>query len=131
MGNRLQGLLNRYIFADELSLDARRINTMLFFGFLVAVGCTIMRFVEGSSTLSLVIQAAFILAVIVAAIMVTVYRIYTFAIYATIVFLNVLLFPLAFFLNGGLATGMPAFFAMGIALIAMLTSGRRCGVLIA
>ncbi|MDR2586684.1 MAG: response regulator, partial [Coriobacteriales bacterium] len=40
-------------------------------------------------------------------------------------------FPLAFFLNGGLATGMPAFFAMGIALIAMLTSGRRCGVLIA
>jgi signal transduction histidine kinase/CheY-like chemotaxis protein len=130
MGNRLRALLNRYILADELSLDARRINTMLFFGFLVAVGCTIMRFVEGSSTLSLIVQGAFILAVILAGFMVNTYRVYTLAIYATVIFLDFILFPLAFFLNGGLATGMPAFFAMGVALIAMLISGRKCGVLI-
>jgi signal transduction histidine kinase/CheY-like chemotaxis protein len=125
MGRRVRVLLNRYIFADELSLDARRINIMLLFGFLVAVGCTILRVVEQASTLSLVIQGLFIISVAVAALVVNTYKIYTFAIFAMVVSLDFILFPLAFFVNGGLATGMPAFFAMGIALIAMLMSGRH------
>jgi signal transduction histidine kinase/CheY-like chemotaxis protein len=130
MGRRVQVLLNRYIFADELSLDARRINIMLLFGFLVAIGCTVLRVIEQASTFSLIIQALFIISVAVAALVVNTYKIYTFAIFAMVVSLDFILFPLAFFINGGLATGMPAFFAMGIALIAMLMSGRQCTVFI-
>ncbi|MDR2106291.1 MAG: response regulator [Coriobacteriales bacterium] len=131
MGQSLRAILHRYIFADELSLDARRINIMLLFGFFLAVGCTIMRVIEMAPMSSLIIQAAFIIAVIVSALVVNIYQIYTFTIYAAIVFLDFILFPLALLFNGGFVSGMPAFFAMGIALIAMLTSGRRCGILIA
>jgi signal transduction histidine kinase/CheY-like chemotaxis protein len=106
-------------------------NTMLLFGFLVALGCTVMRVIEGASSFSFIIQVAFIIAVVIAALVVNIYKIYTFVTYVVIVSLNFILFPLAFFINGGLATGMPAFFAMGIALIAMLISGWRCGILIA
>jgi signal transduction histidine kinase/CheY-like chemotaxis protein len=123
-------LLNRYILSDELSLDARRINVMLVLGFLVAFGCTVMRFIESASPISLVVQTAFLLTVVVSAVVVNIYKLYTFAIYAAIILLNFILFPLTFFVNGGLATGMPSFFAMGIALIALLTVGRRCGILV-
>jgi signal transduction histidine kinase/CheY-like chemotaxis protein len=131
MGPRVKALLNRFIFAEDLSLSARRINTMLLFGFLVAVGCTIMRFVEGASLLSFIIQGGFILAVVVGALAINIFKVYTFTTYATVILLDFVLFPLTFFINGGLATGMPAFFAMGIALIALLTAGRKCGILIA
>jgi signal transduction histidine kinase len=130
MKQRAQSLLNRYILSDELSLDARRINIMLVLGFLVAFGCTIMRFIENAPAISLVVQIAFLLTVVIAAAVVNVYKLYTFAIYAAIVLLNFVLFPLTFFVNGALATGMPSFFAMGIALIALLTVGRKCGILV-
>jgi signal transduction histidine kinase/CheY-like chemotaxis protein len=130
MKQRLQTLLNRHIFADELPLDARRMNTMLLFGFIIALGCTVMRVIEGASLFSFIVQVAFIVSVAVAALVVNTYKIYTIATYVVVIALNFILFPLAFFINGGLTTGMPAFFAMGIALIAMLISGRRCGILI-
>jgi signal transduction histidine kinase len=104
---------------------------MLLFGFCVAVGCTVLRIIEGSAPIALLIQVAFIIAVVFGAIVVNVYRVYGFITYMTVVILDFVLFPLALFANGGLVTGMPAFFAMGLALIAMLISGRRCGVLIA
>jgi signal transduction histidine kinase/CheY-like chemotaxis protein len=131
MGRRVGDLLDRFIFADELSLDARRINIMLLFGLCVAVGCTILRLVEQAPMSSLIVQAIFIGSVIIAALVVNIYKIYTFAIYVMVVSLNFILFPLAFFFNGGLLTGMPAFFSMGIALIVLLTGGRQSGLLIA
>ncbi|MDR0347486.1 MAG: response regulator [Coriobacteriales bacterium] len=124
MKRRLQTFLNRYLLADELTLDAQRMNTMLLFGFFVALGCTLMRILEDASPFSLILQAAFIGAVILVALVVNIYKVYTPAIYVTIVSMNFILFPLAFFINGGLSTGMPAFFAMGVALIGMLTSTR-------
>jgi signal transduction histidine kinase/CheY-like chemotaxis protein len=130
MKQRVQALLDHYILADELSLDARRINIMLILGFCVAFGCTIMRFIEGAPPVSLIVQTAFLLTVVISAFVVNIYKIYTFATYAVIILLDFILFPLAFFINGGLMTGMPSFFAMGIALIALLTVGRRCGILI-
>ncbi|MDR0350484.1 MAG: response regulator [Coriobacteriales bacterium] len=130
MKQQLQALLDRHILSDELSIDARRINIMLVLGFLVAFGCTVMRVLEGSPSIALIIQIIFLLTVIIAAFVVNIYKLYTFAIYAFIIFLDFILLPLAFFVNGGLATGMPSFFAMGIAIIALLTVGRRCFVLI-
>jgi signal transduction histidine kinase/CheY-like chemotaxis protein len=127
----MQRLLQKFIFADELSLETKRINTMLIFGFLIAVGCTIIRMIEESSTLALVNQMMYIVAVIIAAIAYNKFKLNTFTRYATIIFLNFLLFPLTMFLNGGFNADMAGFFAMGIVIIVLLIPGWRAVLLVA
>ncbi|MDR1043467.1 MAG: GAF domain-containing protein [Clostridiales Family XIII bacterium] len=124
-------LLQRFIFADELSLETKRINTMLVFGFMIAIGCTVIRIIEKSPSIALVNQSAFMVAVIVAAVAYNKFKLYTFTRYATIIFLNFLLFPLTMFLNGGLNAEMAGFFAMGVVIIVMLIPGWRAVVLVA
>jgi signal transduction histidine kinase/CheY-like chemotaxis protein len=131
MAKLMQRLLQKFIFADELSLETKRINTMLIFGFLIAVGCTVIRMLEKSSTLALVNQLMFIVAVIIAAIAYNKFKLNIFTRYATIIFLNFLLFPITLFLNGGLNADMAGFFAMGIVIIVLLIPGWRAVVLVA
>jgi signal transduction histidine kinase/CheY-like chemotaxis protein len=124
-------VLQKFIFADGLPLETKRINTMLVFGFLIAVGCTIIRVLERSSSLALINQSAFMVAVIVAAVAYNKFKLHTFTRYATIIFLNFLLFPFTMFLNGGLNADMSGFFAMGIVIIALLIPGWRAVLLVA
>jgi signal transduction histidine kinase/CheY-like chemotaxis protein len=127
----MQKLLQKFIFADELSLETKRINTMLIFGFLIAVGCTIIRVLEKSSTLALVNQLMFIVAVVIAAIAYNKFKLNTFTRYATIIFLDFFLFPFTLFLNGGFNADMSGFFAMGIVITVLLIPGWRAVVLVA
>ncbi|MDR3316413.1 MAG: response regulator [Coriobacteriales bacterium] len=125
-----QRLLNRYILSDAIPLEIKRINSMLFFGFVVAFGCTIMRFIEGAHFLSLINQILFILTVLIGVVLVNRFNLVKFTTYASVVALNFLLLPAAMVLNGGTITAMPAFFVMGIAIILLLHSGRRATVFI-
>ncbi|MDR1496449.1 MAG: hypothetical protein LBS67_05995, partial [Clostridiales Family XIII bacterium] len=118
-------MIQRFILAEGLSLETRRVNTMLAFGFLVAVGCTITRIVTQAPLLSLVNQIAFILSVVVAAVAYNKFKLHTLTIYATVIFLNFILFPLTLLLNGGLRADMSGFFAMGIVIIVMLLPWKK------
>jgi signal transduction histidine kinase len=126
----MKRILHKYILDDDLPLEVRRINTMLFFGFLVALGCTVIRIIERAHMLAMFNQGAFIISVILAFIAVNRFKLVSFTVYATVIFLNFFLFPLTLFLNGGMMMNMAGFFAMGLAIIISLITGKKVVVFV-
>jgi signal transduction histidine kinase/ActR/RegA family two-component response regulator len=117
--------LEKYVFADELSLERRNLNTILLAGFLVAASCVAVRFLSDAPILSIIIQSAFMLMTMLAALLINKFRMIQFTIYSTIIILNFVLFPLNFFVNGGFNSAAAEYFVIGFVITIMQLSGRK------
>jgi signal transduction histidine kinase/DNA-binding response OmpR family regulator len=122
----LEKFIRRYFFSDEIPLDVRILNMVCCFGFMASFIATCARIVERMSMAAIAVMA--VLMALIAAFFATVNRLdfYRFGTRVTLCTLFVvgdILFPLMFFTNGGMDSGMSAYFVLSVVLIFLLAKG--------
>jgi signal transduction histidine kinase/DNA-binding response OmpR family regulator len=121
---KLKKFIDKYIFSDELSLNARVINMICLVGMVASLVTTIFRIAMGLSGVLILIMICIIF--LIGALMFVCNRFhrYNLGIWVTLLLLCNILFPAAFFCLGGADGGMTAFFVLSIVIIFLLLKGK-------
>ncbi|MDR3363931.1 MAG: response regulator [Clostridiales Family XIII bacterium] len=130
MIQKSKNLVYKYILSEEMGLDARILNLVCLFGLMAAICATIARIIEQVpfiTILVMIVMAVLIIALMVFANKYNLHRIGTILI---LIGLNHILFPLVFFTNGGIDSGMTAYFALEAILVFLLLRGKTRVVLL-
>jgi signal transduction histidine kinase/DNA-binding response OmpR family regulator len=117
-------LLRRYVFAEELPLEARLLNTIYLVGIFAALTADITRFAAGNNPAVIVIISAIVILVVIMMYITNQYHVYTVPRWIIVIVLCNVLFPSAYFALGGLDSAMPGYFVLSIVLIFFLTWGK-------
>ncbi|MDR1713769.1 MAG: response regulator [Coriobacteriales bacterium] len=128
--NRINAFIARYIYSDSLTLDARILNMICSIGMGAAIIASIVRLIEGAPLLAMVAMLGMIVSIIILFILVNRFNVYAILIPVTLVALGDILWPIIFFANGGLTSGMAAFYVLTLAITILLAKGRLRVVLI-
>ncbi|MDR1183344.1 MAG: response regulator [Coriobacteriales bacterium] len=120
----LRRFIQRYISSEELSIEARIFNMVICLGFGAIIIASIARIVEQAPPLALAAMAGMLVSVVVVFIIINRYQVHAIAIPITLVILGDVLFPLVFFTNGGMSSGLAAYFVMSIVLMFVMAHGR-------
>jgi signal transduction histidine kinase/DNA-binding response OmpR family regulator len=127
---RLKDFIWRYIFSEELPLDARMVNMLCFVGLAAAVIATLSRIVMGSSREIILVMIGICLVAAFFSYVCNRFRLYAFTTWAILIMLCDILFPLALFFLGGADSGMAAFFVLSIVVICFLSRGLARALLL-
>jgi signal transduction histidine kinase/CheY-like chemotaxis protein len=119
-----KNLIKRYIISEELPLNLRILNLVCFCGFFAALVSTSARIIEQVPFYSVLTMLLMMVMVLIAFLFINHYaRFHRLAVILTLVLLGDVLFPIIFFVNGGLNSGMPAYFALSLLLVFLLATG--------
>ncbi|MDR3338323.1 MAG: response regulator [Treponema sp.] len=121
---KLKEFIEKYIFSEELSLNARMINMICLVGMAAALAATISRIFMRSGGILILVMACIVFSVGFLMFVCNHFRWYTLGIWITLLMLCDILFPIAFFFLGGMDGGMAAFFVLSIVIIFLLLSGK-------
>jgi signal transduction histidine kinase/DNA-binding response OmpR family regulator len=124
MIEKTKNLIRKLVFSETLALDARVLNMVCCFGLLATICATVARIVEKVPFAAIAVMI--VMAVTLAALMVVANKYQAHAIGALVVLLglNQVMFPIVFFLNGGIDSGMTAYFALAVVLVFLLLRGK-------
>jgi signal transduction histidine kinase len=121
---KLRDFIGKYVFSEELSLDARMINMICLVGMAAALTATISRLFMRSSGVMILVMAAIVFSVGFLMFVCNRFHHYVLGTWVTLLMLCDILFPLAFFFLGGTSSGMSAFFVLSIVIIFLLLKGK-------
>jgi signal transduction histidine kinase/CheY-like chemotaxis protein len=121
----------KYIFSDELALDARILNMVCAFGLAAVIVATIARVIESAPPIAMVAMSAIFLSIITLFIVSNHFNLYKIGTLITLISLGDILFPILYFTNGGINSGMAAYFVLSITIIFLLSRGKTFFVMIA
>jgi signal transduction histidine kinase/CheY-like chemotaxis protein len=119
----LKNLIRRYIFSEELPLDARMINMVCVVGLAATIIATLSRIAMGSSREMILVMLGISVSVALLLYFCNRFRLYAFTTWVLLIMLSDILFPLALFFLGGADSGMAAFFVLSIVAIFFLSRG--------
>ncbi|MDR1389431.1 MAG: response regulator [Treponema sp.] len=119
-----------YIFNDALSLEARIFNLVMIFGIFAGCAAMIARIVEKVSFIAVGAVFATSVIIYIAFVISNKFNLHKYAIFAAIIIICDLLFPLIYFSNGGISSGMGGYFILGIFLHLLLLKGKTCAVML-
>ncbi|MDR2106843.1 MAG: response regulator [Coriobacteriales bacterium] len=128
--DRLQRFVDRYIFSTRLTLEARILNMVICFGFGAVVIAFIARIIEQVSPIALLAMVGMLICLALLFAIVNHYSLHTVAVPLTLIVLGDILFPLVFFTNGGMSSGLAAYFVMIIGLVFVLSHGLTRSVIL-
>jgi signal transduction histidine kinase/CheY-like chemotaxis protein len=120
----LKRLVDKYVFSNELPLEARRLNMIYIVGMIAILASLMTRLLEGIDAVVVVYKLVIVALIIVTVIMCNRFRLYTLSSWLALLVLGDLLFPLGYFLLGGLDSGMSAYFVLGIVLVFIFGYGK-------
>jgi signal transduction histidine kinase/CheY-like chemotaxis protein len=126
----IKALIHKYIFSDELSLDFRILNMVCAFGMAAAVAGTIAHIVKKAPPLVMAAMAVMFFCIIGLFILINRFNLYKTGTWITLIALGDILFPLLYFYNGGINSGMAAYFVLSIVIIFLLTRGKSCALIL-
>jgi signal transduction histidine kinase/CheY-like chemotaxis protein len=127
----VSSLIHRYIFSDELSLDTRILNMVCAFGLLAALAGTAANIVEKRPPIIMFAMAVIFLCIILLFIMSNRFNLYRLGSWITLISLGNVLFPVLYFANGGVVSGMMAYFVLSIVITFLLARGKSCALILA
>jgi hemerythrin-like metal-binding protein len=116
-------LFGKYVFSDELSLEARLLNMVYLVGIGAALTAAISRVLISNDLFINFVMAAIAGSVAFLWYVANRFKIYTICKWITLIVLCDILLPMAYFALGGLASGMAAYFVLSIAVIYILSGG--------
>jgi signal transduction histidine kinase/CheY-like chemotaxis protein len=119
----MRRFIQRYINSEELDIEARIFNMVICFGFGAIIAASVARIIEQAPPLALAAMAGMLVSVVVVFILINRYQVHAIAIPITLVILGDVLFPLVFFTNGGMSSGLAAYFVMSIVLMFVMSHG--------
>jgi signal transduction histidine kinase/CheY-like chemotaxis protein len=126
----LEKFIDKYIFSDELSLNARMINMICLVGMAAALVTTIFRIAMGFNLSLILIMIGIVFLVGALMIICNCFHSYNLGTWVILLTLCDILFPAAFFSLGGTEGGMAAFFVLSIVVIFLLSRGKMMIVLL-
>jgi signal transduction histidine kinase/DNA-binding response OmpR family regulator/PAS domain-containing protein len=127
---KLKGLIDRYVFSDEFTLDVRLMNMVCIAGMASCLFATFTRVLINPNIIIALVMLSITLSVALLMYLCNRFHLYTLGIWVTLVVLGDILFPAAFFIIGGADSGMAAYFVVSISAIFILTSGKKFAVLL-
>jgi signal transduction histidine kinase/DNA-binding response OmpR family regulator len=121
---KLKDFITKYVFSEDISLDARMVNMICLVGMAAALSATIFRIIMGSSIVMILVMAGIVLSIGFLMFVCNRFHWYVQSTWITLFMLCDVLFPMAFFFLGGMGSGMTAFFVLSIVVIFLLLEGR-------
>ncbi|MDR2746491.1 MAG: response regulator [Treponema sp.] len=121
---KLKTFIKKYVFSEDLSLDARMINMICLVGMAAALAAAIFRIFMNSSVVMVLVMSGIVLSVGFLMFVCNRFRWYVQGTWITLFMLCDVLFPMAFFFFGGRGSGMTAFFVLSIVIIFLLLEGK-------
>jgi signal transduction histidine kinase/CheY-like chemotaxis protein len=126
----LRLFITRYFFSENLLLEGRTFNLVLGFGFFACIGAIIARIIEKVSIASIIAVGVVTIIIAITFLICNKFRIYRMTIRLALFAVSDILFPLVFFTNGGVNSGMVGYFVLTIVLIFLLQRGRECVIML-
>jgi signal transduction histidine kinase/DNA-binding response OmpR family regulator len=124
--NKIRRLVQKYIFSEEIPLDARILNMVCAFGLLAALTATIARIIERAPLVTLFSMVGIFVSIMLLMLVSNRFHLYRIGTGITLIMLGDFFFPLIFFTNGGAESGMVAYFTLSMVLVFLLSQGLSC-----
>jgi signal transduction histidine kinase/CheY-like chemotaxis protein len=115
--DKIRRLAKHYLFSEDLSRDSRVLNVLCVMGFFMGLAALITRWAEGLPRFTVLVMVFYIVAVFVLLLIANRYQAHQLAATFTIVTVGDVLWPLTFFLTGGLNSAMAAWFVLSIFIV--------------
>ncbi|MDR1728171.1 MAG: response regulator [Acidobacteriota bacterium] len=120
----IKTFVQKYILSDDLPLETRILNMVASMGLATALVTTLVRIAEGLPLVAFTALAV-LLAMIVALIIVNNWSPFgRIALLTTLLVICQVLFPIIFFTNGGMDTGLSSFFVLSVMLLFLMIEGK-------
>jgi uncharacterized membrane protein YcfT len=104
----IKSLIHKYVFSDDLVLDARILNMVCAFGLGAVIMATIARVIEEAPPIAMAVMAVMFLSVVALLFVSNRFNLYNIGTWITLISLGDILFPILYFTNGGVNGGMAA-----------------------
>ncbi|MDR0670623.1 MAG: response regulator [Treponema sp.] len=121
---KIKTFIEKYMFSEALSLDARMINMICLVGMLAALVTTVSRIFMRSEGVMILVMSGIIFSIAFLMFVCNRFRWYVQGAWITLFMLCDILFPMAFIFLGGMDSGMTAFFVLSVVIIFLLLDGK-------
>jgi signal transduction histidine kinase/DNA-binding response OmpR family regulator len=130
MTNFIKKFVNKYIFCEEIPLEARVFNLVLTFGVIAELVTLGARIVEEVSRIVIFIVAAMIFITAGTFWLCNKFKSHKQLMGYVLCLICDVLFPLVFFSSGGINSGMAGYFVLSMVLIFFLMKGKACAIML-
>ena len=130
MQKPIDKFINRYLFSDDLPLEHKIFNLVLIFGIIAEIIAIVVRIIEGVSVTAILAVVGMIFTTTAAFFLCTRFKLYKWVIPLVLIFICDILFPLIYFTNGGINSGLAGYFVLCIVLNFFLLRGRLLIILV-
>ena len=120
----IKAFVQKYILSEDFSLDIRMLNMVCLVGLGASIVATLTRIIMQSSWIMILVMMGIVLSVVALIFVCNYFHLYIIGRWVFLVMLGDLLFPLAFFLLGGMNGSMSAYFVMSIMVIFLLSEKK-------
>ncbi|MDR1618617.1 MAG: response regulator [Treponema sp.] len=127
----IKSLIQRYIFSDRLSLDAKMLNMICSVGIVAALVATITRLVMRSNLFLIIVMLGITLSIAALVFFCNRLKLYTIGCRVFLLAFCDMLLPLSLFFLGGVASGMAAYFVLSIVVIFFMLGGKSRALFLA
>jgi signal transduction histidine kinase/CheY-like chemotaxis protein len=127
----LRKYLARFVYTDTMPFDARVLNMICLVGFFSALISFFLHVIEQSNLFTMGIKVVMVVSIVLLIIISNRFNLHTQGKWVTVIAFCFILFPLIFFQNGGLHSGISAYFVLSMSVIFLLMTGKTRIVLLA
>ena len=127
---KINSYVDRYLLSDDLPLEHKIFNLVLLFGIIAEIAAVFVRILEGVSALSVLAVVIMVVVTTAAFVFCARLKLHKWGILIALVLICDFLFPLIFFTNGGIDSGLTGYFVLCIVLNFFLVRGWLCAVMI-
>jgi signal transduction histidine kinase/DNA-binding response OmpR family regulator len=120
---KLKNFINRYMFSEDLSLDARMTNMVCVVGIAGTIVAIITRLFMHSSPALILVLSGIVVSVLCLFAFCNKYRKHEIGMYMVLFLLCDVLLPMSLFAMGSVKSGVAAYFTMSIVIIVFLSNG--------
>lgn len=129
MNHPIRKLMDRYVYFNDLPFDARVLNMVCIVGFGAVVASAAGHLIEQSSWLILLVKISMAIAIAILFYMTNRFKLYVQGRWLTVIVFCDILFPFIYFFNGGVHSGITAYFALCMVIVVLLTRGMLLWVI--
>jgi hemerythrin-like metal-binding protein len=120
----LQSFIRKYIYSEELPLEARISNMIYLVGMGAAFITMLSRFIFGTHFFLVLVLLAINFCITAVMYIANHFRLYTACRWFLVIALCDILFPLGYFALGGIESAMPGYFVLSIVIVFLLLQGK-------
>jgi signal transduction histidine kinase/DNA-binding response OmpR family regulator len=127
----LRQLVYKYVFSNELPLEARRLNMIYIVGMFAITASLLTRLAEGVDAVIVAYKLGIVACIAASMLVCNRFRLYALSTWLALLVLGDFFFPLGYFLLGGIDSGMSMYFVLSIVVVFLFARGKALGMFLA